>query len=185
MSGDGCRADCTSEVCGDGIVDNGEQCDDGNVVSGDCCSSTCAFENGLSCDDGDLCTSGDVCQSGVCGGTTTPPTTPPTTGPTTNPPTTGTKMASSPYVYPGWGNPPAPSTVTGATGIKAFTVAFVLASNGCNPAWDGEGGLTGGVHASYIAQIKAAGADVVPSVGGYSGNKLGPNCTTTAALAGA
>ncbi|WP_433297539.1 carbohydrate-binding protein [Actinoplanes sp. CA-030573] len=124
-------------------------------------------------------------DNGACGGTTTPPTTTPPTGPTTNPPTTGSKMASSPYVYPGWGNPPAPSTVTSATGIKAFTVAFVLASNGCNPAWDGEGGLTGGVHASYIAQIKAAGADVVPSVGGYSGNKLGPNCSTTTALAGA
>jgi chitinase len=63
-------------------------------------------------------------------------------------------------------------------------MAFVLA-NGCNPVWDGEGGLTGGVHASYIQQIKAAGGDIVPSVGGYSGNKLGPNCTTTAALAGA
>jgi hypothetical protein len=121
---------------------------------------------------------------GACGGGTTP-TTPPTTGPTTNPPTSGTKMASSPYVYPGWGNPPAPSTVMNATGIRAFTMAFVLASNGCNPAWDGEGGLTGGVHASYIQQIKAAGGDVVPSVGGYSGNKLGPNCSTTAALAGA
>jgi len=122
-------------------------------------------------------------DNGACGGTT-PPTTQPTSGPTTNPPTGG-KMASAPYVYPGWGNPPAPSTVTGATGIKAFTMAFVLASGGCNPAWDGEGGLTGGVHASYISQIKAAGADVVPSIGGWSGNKLGPNCSTTTALAGA
>ena len=122
-------------------------------------------------------------DNGACGGGTTP-TTPPTTGPT-NPPTTGTKMASSPYVYPGWGNPPAPSTVVNATGIRAFTMAFVLASGGCNPAWDGEGGLTGGVHASYISQIKAAGADIVPSVGGWSGNKLGPNCTSVDALAGA
>ena len=122
-------------------------------------------------------------DQGTCGGTTPPPTTPPTTGPTT-PPSTGTKMASSPYVFPGWGNPPAPSTVTSATGIKAFTMAFVLA-NGCNPVWDGEGGLTGGVHASYISQIKAAGADVIPSVGGYSGNKLGPNCGSVDALAGA
>src|SRR3954462_14417008 len=86
-------------------------------------------------------------DNGACGGTTTP-TTPPTTGPTTNPPTTGTKMASAPYVYRGGGAPPAPATVTSATGIKAFTMAFVLASGGCNPAWDGEGGLTGGVHAS-------------------------------------
>jgi chitinase len=122
-------------------------------------------------------------DNGACGGTT-PPTTPPTTGPTTNPPTTGTKMASAPYVYPGWGNPPAPSTVVNATGIKSFTMAFVLA-NGCNPVWDGEGGLTGGAHASYISQIKAAGADVVPSIGGWSGNKLGPNCSTAEALAGA
>ena len=123
-------------------------------------------------------------DNGACGGTTTP-TTPPTTSPTTTPPTTGTKMAASPYIYPGWGDPPAPSTVVNATGIKAFTMAFVLASNGCNPAWDGESGLTGGVHASTIAAIKAAGADVVPSIGGWSGNKLGPNCTTVDALAGA
>ncbi|KUL29509.1 glycosyl hydrolase family 18 protein [Actinoplanes awajinensis] len=125
-------------------------------------------------------------DNGTCGGTTptTPPTTTPTTGPTTTPPTSGTKMASAPYVYPGWGNPPAPATIVNATGIKSFTMAFVLA-NGCNPVWDGESGLTGGVHASYISQIKAAGADVIPSIGGWSGNKLGPNCTTVDALAGA
>ncbi|BBH64581.1 hypothetical protein ACTI_12660 [Actinoplanes sp. OR16] len=125
-------------------------------------------------------------DNGVCGGTTTPPTTtPPTTGPTTPPPATGTKMAAAPYIYPGWGNPPAPATVVNATGIKAFTMAFVLASNGCNPVWDGESGLTGGVHASTIAAIRAAGADVVPSIGGWSGNKLGPNCATAEALAAA
>ncbi|RSM47697.1 chitinase [Actinoplanes sp. ATCC 53533] len=120
-------------------------------------------------------------DKGACGGTTDP-TTPPPTGPTTPP--TGTKMAAAPYIYPGWGNPPAPSTVMNATGIKAFTIAFVLA-NGCNPVWDGEGGLTGGVHASTIAAIRAAGGDVVPSIGGWSGNKLGPNCATAELLAGA
>jgi cysteine-rich repeat protein len=30
--------------CGDGALDPGEQCDDGNVQDGDCCSSTCQFE---------------------------------------------------------------------------------------------------------------------------------------------
>jgi chitinase len=124
-------------------------------------------------------------DNGACGGGTTPPTTSPTTGPTTAPPTTGTRMASAPYVYPGWGNPPAPSTVVGATGIKAFTMAFVNSGGGCNPAWDSESGLTGGVHGSYIAQVRAAGADVVPSLGGWSGNKLGPNCATANDLAGA
>jgi chitinase len=121
-------------------------------------------------------------DQGACGGTT-PPTTPPTTGPTP-PPSTGTKMAAAPYLYPGWGNPPAPSTVMNATGVKAFTIAFVLA-NGCNPVWDGESGLTGGAHASTINAIRAAGGDVVPSIGGWSGNKLGPNCATPELLAGA
>jgi chitinase len=120
-------------------------------------------------------------DNGACGGTTTP-TTAPTTAPTGTP---GARMAAAPYLYPGWGDPPAPATVVAATGIKAFTMAFVLASGGCNPAWDGESGLTGGVHASTIAAIRAAGADIVPSIGGWQGNKLGPNCATTEALAGA
>src|SRR5436853_38308 len=30
--------------CGDGVLDPGEQCDDGNVLDGDCCSSACRFE---------------------------------------------------------------------------------------------------------------------------------------------
>ena len=29
------------EACGNSVVDAGEQCDDGNVVDGDGCSSTC------------------------------------------------------------------------------------------------------------------------------------------------
>lgn len=94
-------------------------------------------------------------------------------------------MAAAPYLYPGWGDPPAPATVMGATGIKWFTIAFVLSSGGCNPAWDGSGPLTGGVHASTIAAIRAAGGDVIPSFGGWSGNKLGPNCSSASALAGA
>ena len=34
----------TDLLCGDGIVDAGEQCDDGNAVDGDCCSSSCHLE---------------------------------------------------------------------------------------------------------------------------------------------
>jgi len=37
-------------VCGNGAVDPGEQCDDGNAQSGDCCSSTCQREPiGMAC----------------------------------------------------------------------------------------------------------------------------------------
>ena len=31
-------------VCGNGVLDPGEQCDDGNVTNGDCCSANCQIE---------------------------------------------------------------------------------------------------------------------------------------------
>ncbi|MFB9878304.1 carbohydrate-binding protein [Planobispora siamensis] len=95
------------------------------------------------------------------------------------------KMAGAPYLYMGWGNPPSPATVMNATGIKSFTMAFILSSGGCTPAWDGNRPLTGGADAQAISQIKAAGGSVQISFGGWSGNKLGPNCSTPQAFAGA
>ncbi len=56
--------------CGDGTLDPGEACDDGNVVAGDGCSATCQDEvcgNGVldpgeACDDGNT-TGGDGCSA--------------------------------------------------------------------------------------------------------------------------
>ena len=68
-------------VCGDGVLDEGEACDDGNTIDGDGCSSTCEEEepvcgNGVlegneACDDGNTI-DGDGCSSNceeepVCG----------------------------------------------------------------------------------------------------------------------
>lgn len=57
----------TSFICGDSIVGPGEQCDDGNSTSGDCCSSTCQYElAGSPCNDGNPCTT-DLCNgAGLC-----------------------------------------------------------------------------------------------------------------------
>ncbi|WP_394840771.1 chitinase [Pendulispora brunnea] len=92
---------------------------------------------------------------------------------------------SEPYLYMGWGDPPSPSAVMNATGIRSFTMAFINSSGGCNPAWDGSRPLTGGADANAISEIRNAGGDIVPSFGGWSGNKLGPNCGTPSELAGA
>jgi cysteine-rich repeat protein len=83
MSGDGCNATCTSdETCGNGFVDPGEACDDGNTMSGDGCNATCTSDEtcgngfvdpGEACDDGNTmsgdgcnatCTSDETCGNG-------------------------------------------------------------------------------------------------------------------------
>jgi hypothetical protein len=119
---------------------------------------------------------------------TTGPTPTPTASPTGNPtsqPPGPAGMAAAPYLYLGWGNPPSATSVMSATGIRWFTMAFILSSGGCNPSWDGQRPLTGGTDETTIRAIRAAGGDVLPSIGGWSGNKLGPNCATPEALAGA
>ncbi len=57
--------------CGDGVLDPGESCDDGNAIEGDCCTSSCTFEAvGSACSDATVCTTGDECDGvGSCGGT--------------------------------------------------------------------------------------------------------------------
>ncbi|GHF33024.1 hypothetical protein FHX82_005226 [Amycolatopsis bartoniae] len=94
-------------------------------------------------------------------------------------------MAVAPYLYEGWGSPPNPAEVMNATGVRWFTLAFVLSNGTCNPQWDGQRALTGGVDGSAISTIRGGGGDVVPSFGGYSGNKLEQSCTSASALAGA
>ncbi|MFB7672150.1 chitinase [Kitasatospora purpeofusca] len=94
-------------------------------------------------------------------------------------------MAAAPYEYLGWGNPQKPTDVMKATGVKWFTLAFILSDGGCNPKWDGSRPLTGGSDEAAIKSIRAAGGDVVVSVGGWSGNKLGEKCSSASALAGA
>jgi cysteine-rich repeat protein len=41
--------DPSVKICGDGVVDRLEKCDDGNNEAGDGCSTTCRVENGWAC----------------------------------------------------------------------------------------------------------------------------------------
>ncbi|WP_406176839.1 ricin-type beta-trefoil lectin domain protein [Streptomyces sp. NBC_00996] len=94
-------------------------------------------------------------------------------------------MAVAPYLYNGWGSPPNPATVMNATGVKWFTPAFVLSNGYCNPQWDGSRALTGGVDQQTVNTVRANGGDVIPSFGGYSGNKLESSCSSAGELAAA
>jgi len=76
-------------------------------------------------------------------------------------------VLAAPYLYQ-WGNPPNPVSVMNATGVKSFTLAFVLSGGNCNPMWDGQRSLTG-ADITRVNQIRAAGGDALPSIGGRQG----------------
>lgn len=44
-----CMADITATTCGDGVVDVGEECDDGGTSGGDGCGAACLVESGYVC----------------------------------------------------------------------------------------------------------------------------------------
>jgi hypothetical protein len=133
---------------------------------------------------------GGANQKWSFGGTGSTPTSSPTTKPpTTTPPTTPTGgpglKAVAPYYYTGWGNPPNLTTVMNTTGVKHFTMAFMLNSGSCVPKWDGSRALTGGQDQTAINTIRAAGGDVVISFGGATGPWLEDSCGSASALAAA
>ncbi|AHH94555.1 chitinase [Kutzneria albida] len=104
---------------------------------------------------------------------------------TTPPPSGSSGMAVAPYYYNGWGSPPDPRTIMSATGVKWFTMAFVLSNGYCAPAWDGGRPLTGGVDQGTVNAVRSAGGDVLPSFGGASGTNLESSCGSANELAGA
>ena len=44
VNADACRENCALPVCGDGVIDSGETCDDQNTQGGDGCSANCTTE---------------------------------------------------------------------------------------------------------------------------------------------
>ncbi|BCL80571.1 chitinase [Ktedonobacteria bacterium brp13] len=101
--------------------------------------------------------------------------------------TTSNAYNAAPYVMPLANTPPNLPTVMSASGVKAFTLAFVVANGGCTAAWESDAGLdnvsTDTQVGPIINAVRAAGGDVVVSFGGYGGTKLGETCGTPQATA--
>jgi len=55
---------CIGAGCQNGVVDPGEQCDDGNATAGDGCEPDCSFTCGddTDCSDGDACNGSETCD---------------------------------------------------------------------------------------------------------------------------
>jgi len=66
-----CGADCRyilencSSVCGNGLLETGENCDDGNFLDFDGCSAGCVTEDGWTCTNTEPSTCSPICQDGI------------------------------------------------------------------------------------------------------------------------
>lgn len=58
------EGECLERGCGDGFLDEGEECDDGNLIDRDGCDSDCTFTctSNDDCDDGLLCNGVETCD---------------------------------------------------------------------------------------------------------------------------
>jgi chitodextrinase len=81
------------------------------------------------------------------------------------------------------------TTIQQQSGIKVFTLGFVVGNGGCTPTWGGVGATVandtlpnGTTILSLVQGIRAAGGDVIISFGGASGTELAQGCTTVSSL---
>ncbi|HTD22249.1 MAG TPA: chitinase [Terriglobales bacterium] len=73
--------------------------------------------------------------------------------------------------------------ISSASGIKFFTMAFIIDGGGCTPVWGGLGPISGeNTFAGYINTIRANGGDVVISFGGAAGSELAQVCGSVSSL---
>ena len=71
-----------------------------------------------------------------------------------------------------------------ATGLKYYTLAFLIPQNGCTAQWEA-GGTPVGAYADQIKALQAAGGDVIISFGGAEGGELAQTCTSVPDLTAA
>ncbi len=85
------------------------------------------------------------------------------------------------------------ATIAGQSGVKYFTLAFLetTGKGSCRLAWNGSRSQTvaDGRYLTDIASLRAAGGDVIPSLGGWSadqgGTEIGDSCKDVNAIAAA
>ena len=100
-----------------------------------------------------------------------------------NRPAAASRPWIAPYDYLAAGGP-SPAEVMKATGIRRFTLGFVVSDGTCNPVWDNGDPLTGASEEAAVRGIRSAGGEAAVAFGGMGGTKLGLECTSPEALAG-
>jgi hypothetical protein len=114
---------------------------------------------------------------------------------------TGSASAVTPVALPGHVYAPyfetwtsdSLTTVSAQSGVKHFTMAFLetTSKSSCTLAWDGDKTqpVSGGRYLDQITALRAAGGDVIVSLGGWSadqgGTEIGDSCKSVASIAAA
>jgi chitinase len=70
------------------------------------------------------------------------------------------------------------------TGLKYYTLAFLIPQSGCTPYWEADGGGVTTFN-SEISQLQSQGGQVIISSGGASGGELAQTCTNVSSLTSA
>ncbi|MFC1418000.1 ricin-type beta-trefoil lectin domain protein [Streptacidiphilus cavernicola] len=71
-----------------------------------------------------------------------------------------------------------------ATGLKNYTLAFLIPKSGCTQQWE-DGGDSVGAFSSQINSLKSAGGNVIVSFGGAEGGEVAQTCTSVSSLTAA
>ncbi len=122
--------------------------------------------------------------SGNPGPTPTPTPTPkptPTPPPPPPPPPTGNRLFA-PYIDMSLSNNNLPA-ISRASGIRVFTLGFIIDNGGCKAGWGGFGVPVGSdtTIAPLISGLRSAGGDVIVSFGGAAGIEVGQACSSASA----
>ncbi|HEY3478497.1 MAG TPA: hypothetical protein VGL02_06300, partial [Streptomyces sp.] len=88
---------------------------------------------------------------------------------------------AAPYVEV-WNSPAAMEDARAATGLKFFTLAFVIDGGRCNAELNGDTPVSSSGWTSAISGLRAAGGDVIVAFGGSGGKEIGLTCTSVPAL---
>ena len=74
------------------------------------------------------------------------------------------------------------TTVANATGVKYFTLAFIIDGGSCQASWEGNYNMSSGFDVTDINNLRGMGGDVIVSFGGAGGNELALDCGDVASL---
>jgi chitinase len=88
---------------------------------------------------------------------------------------------AAPYVET-WNSPSAIAAAESATGLKYYTLAFIISDGSCNATFNGDTSVTDSGWNGAINTLRASGGDAIASFGGASGTELAQACTSVSSL---